>query len=111
MAGKIYISYINTPIGDMIAVSDKEYILMLEFADNPNMRGKLEPIIGDAQVMEEKSEIIENLEEELDLYFKGELKEFKSPIHLIGTEFQTKSWNQLLKIPYGDREHKKSYVN
>lgn len=102
MAGKLYLSYLNIPIGEMIAVSDREYMLMLEFADNLNMRSKLKPIIGDNEIIEEKSEIIENLEEELELYFKGELKEFKTRPYLIGTDFQTKAWSELLKIPYGE---------
>lgn len=102
MSGRLYLSYINTPLGDMITVSDEEYILMLEFADNQNMRSKLEPIIGSNEIMEEKFEIIENLEEELNLYFKGALKEFKTPIQLVGTEFQTKVWSELIKIPYGE---------
>lgn len=102
MAGKIHLSYIATLIGDMVAVSDENYILMLEFADNINIRSKLEPIIVEKEVREEKSELIADLEEELALYFKGELKEFKTPLHLVGTEFQTKVWEGLLKIPYGE---------
>lgn len=38
---------------------------------------------------------------ELDEYFNGTRKEFTVPLKLIGTEFQKKVWNQLLKIPYG----------
>lgn len=103
MAGsKLYLSYLATPLGDMVAVSDDAHMLMLEFADNENMRSKLEPVIRNSEIIEEKSEIIELLEEELDLYFKGELKKFKTPIHLIGTEFQTKAWSELIKIPYGE---------
>ncbi len=35
-------------------------------------------------------------------YFKGKLREFNTPIHLMGTSFQAQVWNQLLKIPYGE---------
>lgn len=102
MADKIYLSYILTPLGEMVVVSDIEYILMLEYADNTNMRSKLKSILRDAEIIEQKSEIIEDLEEELGLYFKNALKEFKTPIRMIGTEFQTKSWGELIKIPYGE---------
>lgn len=34
-------------------------------------------------------------------YFTGKRKYFDLKIHLEGTEFQTKVWKQLLKIPYG----------
>ena len=40
---------------------------------------------------------------QLDAYFKGTLKIFeKIEMHIIGTDFQKKVWNELLKIPYGE---------
>lgn len=39
---------------------------------------------------------------ELDAYFAGDLREFKVPLDLRGTEFQRQVWNLLLSIPYGE---------
>jgi methylated-DNA-[protein]-cysteine S-methyltransferase len=39
--------------------------------------------------------------EQLQAYFKGELREFTCKLDLIGTDFQKKCWNALLTIPYG----------
>ncbi|MEV6246586.1 methylated-DNA--[protein]-cysteine S-methyltransferase [Streptomyces sp. NPDC051742] len=39
---------------------------------------------------------------QLDAYFAGELTEFDLPLHLIGTPFQVRVWEQLLRIPYGE---------
>ncbi|HEY9184361.1 MAG TPA: methylated-DNA--[protein]-cysteine S-methyltransferase [Salegentibacter sp.] len=39
--------------------------------------------------------------EQLEAYFRGELKDFNLKLNLEGTEFQKKVWNALLKIPYG----------
>ena len=38
--------------------------------------------------------------EQLNAYFKGELKEFDLKLNPQGTEFQKKVWNKLLEIPY-----------
>lgn len=42
----------------------------------------------------------------LDKYFYGQNPDFTPPIELIGTEFQKKVWNELLKIEFG---HSASY--
>ncbi len=39
--------------------------------------------------------------EELDCYFRGQLKEFKCDLDLKGTSFQKKIWEALRGIPYG----------
>ena len=38
---------------------------------------------------------------ELEEYFSGQRKEFGFGIRMHGSTFQTKVWNELLKIPYG----------
>ena len=45
-------------------------------------------------------------ERQLTQYFKGERTAFDVPIRLNGTDFQTRVWQQLLRIPYG---HTRSY--
>lgn len=42
-----------------------------------------------------------NVFTELKEYFNCERKKFTVPLDFIGTEFQKKVWNELLKIPYG----------
>ena len=42
-----------------------------------------------------------NIFTELKEYFNRERKKFTVPLDISGTEFQTKVWNELLKIPYG----------
>ncbi|MGW1955944.1 methylated-DNA--[protein]-cysteine S-methyltransferase [Streptomyces sp. NPDC001920] len=41
-------------------------------------------------------------EEQLEAYFKGELKEFTLELRLHGTQFQRSVWTELQKIPYGE---------
>jgi methylated-DNA-[protein]-cysteine S-methyltransferase len=39
---------------------------------------------------------------QLRAYFEGSLREFDVPLEIAGTEFRTRVWRELLKIPYGD---------
>ena len=41
------------------------------------------------------------LQDWLDIYFSGGVPDFVPPLHLVGTEFQTRVWQMLLAIPYG----------
>lgn len=42
------------------------------------------------------------LQEQLNLYFSGDLKEFCLPLDIQGTNYQKKIWHYLQKIPYGE---------
>ena len=56
-------------------------------------------------------DILNRLENELNDYFKGNLKEFTIPLDLIGTDFQKKVWNELIKIPFGEtRSYKEQSI-
>jgi methylated-DNA-[protein]-cysteine S-methyltransferase len=43
-----------------------------------------------------------SLADELRDYFAGRLREFSTPLHLVGTPFQRAVWDRLLQIPYGE---------
>jgi AraC family transcriptional regulator of adaptative response/methylated-DNA-[protein]-cysteine methyltransferase len=47
------------------------------------------------------SQAISSIEEELNQYFDGKLREFKTPLFLLGSSFQKRVWEELKKIPYG----------
>jgi AraC family transcriptional regulator of adaptative response/methylated-DNA-[protein]-cysteine methyltransferase len=44
---------------------------------------------------------ISSIQEELSLYFNGSLKEFKTPIRTLGTQFQKLVWLELTRVLYG----------
>ena len=48
------------------------------------------------------NEIGSALERELQAYFAGTLREFRTPIQTTGTEFQHRAWAALQAIPYGE---------
>lgn len=84
---------LKTPLGPMWALADEESIYRLEFVD-PSEEVPL-------QETSELSKPLESIARELDLYFEGKLKEFKTPLFLVGTPFQKRVWEELKKIPYG----------
>lgn len=47
------------------------------------------------------TEALRSIEQELKKYFEGRLGKFTTPLFLLGSPFQKKVWNELLKIPYG----------
>ena len=45
---------------------------------------------------------LDSIERELAQYFAGELREFRTPLAPVGTEFQQRVWDELLRIPFGE---------
>ena len=46
--------------------------------------------------------ILKKCLKQLDEYFKGKRQNFSLELHLEGTDFQKKVWEQLQRIPYGE---------
>jgi O-6-methylguanine DNA methyltransferase len=58
--------------------------------------------LADLQKVSPEDPGIVNVFKQLKEYFKRERREFNLPLDIIGTDFQKKVWNELLKIPYGE---------
>jgi len=58
----------------------------------------------DAAYEEGDTTIIQIAKNQLNEYFDGEREEFDIPLKMVGTSFQQRIWNELLKIPYGKTE-------
>lgn len=100
----IYHTYIETPIGKMIACATDKGLCLLEFADGKPTEqkiGSLLKISGETLIDKENS-LLELTKQELDEYFCGKRKEFTVPLDMIGTDFQKQVWTKLLDIPYGE---------
>ena len=96
--------WIETPLGAMVAVANDEALCLLEFADRRMMRTQLQTLMNRFKcvVLPGQNAILGQIEEELGAYFKGDLKEFKTPLLYPGSAFQIAVWDRLLKIPYGE---------
>ena len=96
-------SWLDTQLGPMLAISDEEKLYLLEFVDRRGLEREVERlrIRTKSVVIPGDTAPIFSIKNELNLYFKGELKEFKTPIHLLGSPFQKLVWAELMRIPYG----------
>ena len=100
----LYASWIDTSFGSMIAIADESQLYLLEFVERRGLEREIEQlrIKLKAAIIPGKTQPIESIKKELDLYFSGQLKEFKTPIFVIGSPFQKLVWEELQRIPYGE---------
>jgi AraC family transcriptional regulator of adaptative response/methylated-DNA-[protein]-cysteine methyltransferase len=99
----VHMTWIETPIGPMVAGATDRGICMLEYTDRRILEKQLARVrkwSGDAAVPGENVHTCE-MRAQLAAYFAGELREFTVPLDVSGTPFQEKVWAALRTIPYG----------
>lgn len=96
-------AWVKTPLGKMIAISSADALYLLEFEGRRNLEKEIErlKVKTKAIIVPGENQIISSIKKELDHYFAGTLREFKTPIVLLGSLFQNKIWSELQKIPCG----------
>jgi methylated-DNA-[protein]-cysteine S-methyltransferase len=85
----MYKGYYSSQVGILRITCNDEFVTGVHFTDDSEVRGS------------DKCCLLNNCINQLDAYFKGNLKEFDLPLAQPGTPFQQKVWNQLTTIPYG----------
>ncbi len=103
---QINTQYFKTPYGELILGSFKEKLCLADWRYR-KMRTAIDRRIQtglNGEYTEEETDVIEQTIEQLNEYFTGKRKEFTIPLLFVGTDFQKKVWNTLLKIPYGKTE-------
>lgn len=87
----------------MVVCATGDGICLLEFEDRPDLEKQLINLLSflEGKIVPGTNTHILNLQSQIDLYFKKELKKFELPLVFAGTDFQISVWNQLLKIPFG----------
>lgn len=101
----LYQKLIQTNAGEMLAIANSEYLLMLHFTNKPSLEDELQIVRKqlNSEINNESNHVLDKLEEELNLYFEGNLSTFTTPIHFnFGTPFQQKVWRALCDIPFGE---------
>lgn len=89
---EIYKAYYKSDIGMLEVSGNDEGIMAVSFVDDDSIK--------ETQKDDIHPSLIECINQ-LDMYFKGTLKEFSIKLNIKGTDFQKKVWTELLKIPYG----------
>jgi AraC family transcriptional regulator of adaptative response/methylated-DNA-[protein]-cysteine methyltransferase len=97
-------SWLDTPLGPMLAIADEEALYLLEFVDRRGLEREVERLRlkTKSAIIPGSTRPIESIKNELQLYFLGSLTEFKTPLALLGSPFQKQVWDLLQKIPPGE---------
>lgn len=102
----ISIEYFKTPLGELILGSFEEKLCLVDWRYR-KMRESIDSRIKKglrAEYKEEGSKVIEGAKEQLAAYFNGKRTDFDIPLLLVGSEFQKRVWDELLKISFGETE-------
>lgn len=100
----ITVTRILTPLGPMLAGVVDQGVCLLEFTDRRMLETQISRLkkLFSADFITGTHESMQLLEQQLEEYFNGKRQEFTIPLAMSGTEFQTRTWKYLLKIPYGE---------
>lgn len=82
---------LNTPIGTLSLGEEDGFLVRLYLPNEPTPR-----------LMAHKTPLLEQAEQQLQEYFRGERQIFDLPLQPCGTPFQKQVWNALQFIPYGE---------
>jgi AraC family transcriptional regulator of adaptative response/methylated-DNA-[protein]-cysteine methyltransferase len=94
---------LESPLGRMIAGATNQGVCFLEWHDRGGVERIKERVEKRYKMPLEKgnNRHLDKLEKELATYFAGKLKAFRVSVDVTGTPFESKTWEQLLAIPYG----------
>jgi methylated-DNA-[protein]-cysteine S-methyltransferase len=93
----LYYSRMSSPAGPLLIGVSETSLVALEFD-----RGLPKKIAGQAVAWDESETRTRVVREQLQEYFSGKRRHFNLALHLRGTDFQKRCWNELLRIPYGE---------
>ncbi len=97
-------SWIDTPLGPMLTIADDQALYLIEFIDRRGLEKEIERLGKKTKffIVPGKSNPIIQIEGEIEEYFSGKIREFKTPLFLLGSPFQKRVWEELQKIPSGE---------
>jgi len=99
---RLYKTIFDTVLGTMIAIASEEGICLLDYLDNKTLTLKINQIVTaySTNNYEGSHEYLEQMKEQLHMYFQGTRKIFELRLDLVGTNFQKQVWRSLMEIPY-----------
>jgi len=101
---QIEIQYYKTKIGELILGSFDNKLCLLDFRYR-RMRSTVDNRIKkelNAEYFERDNNILKETRKQLDDYLTGKRVEFEIPILMVGSDFQKRVWNALIKVEYGE---------
>jgi AraC family transcriptional regulator of adaptative response/methylated-DNA-[protein]-cysteine methyltransferase len=99
----VFLAWIRTPLGPLVAGATSAGICLLEFTDRRMLEAQLAAVkrLFALPLVPGTTAHLDTLQEELTAYFAGTRRQFSVPIAAPGTEFQKRVWDELRRIPYG----------
>ena len=96
--------WINTPIGEMLAISDQHALHLLEFFDRKGLPVELKKLqkAAHSSIVFSPNRINDRVEKALYEYFSGQSCQFDIPLAKIKGGFAPLVWQALRQIPAGD---------
>lgn len=91
-----YISYYNSPLGNILLSANENALSGLWFEGQ-----KYFALTLNKEYEEKEIPLLKQVKFWLDRYFLGKYPNSLIPLHLIGTDFQKQVWETLCYIPYG----------
>ena len=97
-------TWLDSPLGPMLAIADENSVYLLEFTARKGLEKEIQRLRARTKstIITGRTKPIDTIESELKQYYAGNLKEFRTPVHLFGSPFQKEVWHELQKIPHGE---------
>ena len=99
----LYATWLETPLGPMLAIAGDEGLEVLEFVDRRALETELTRLhrtLGRAIVPGDHP-VLKQTSTQLREYFAGTRQQFDMPLQQQGSPFQRDVWSALCEIPYG----------
>ena len=100
---KINVQHHRTGIGELILGSFEGKLCLLGFGYEDMagaVGGRIKKGLG-AVFVEQDDEVLAETRKQIDEYLNGRRREFGIPLLLVGTGFQKRVWEALMRVPYG----------
>ena len=96
-------TWLETPLGPMLAIAGDRGLELLEFVDRRALEAELRELRHSlGAIVPGDHPILAQTCDELRQYFEGSRREFTMPLNQRGSGFQLKAWQALCRIPYGE---------
>ncbi len=97
-------TWVESPLGPMLAVAGEAGLELLEFVDRRALETELRALRGrlGAAIVPGDHPILRRTAVQLREYFEGRRRTFDIPLMQRGSPFQTAVWTALREIPYGE---------
>jgi AraC family transcriptional regulator of adaptative response/methylated-DNA-[protein]-cysteine methyltransferase len=95
---------VDTPLGTMLALADRQGLRMLEFVDRRGLEREVAQLRRRLRcaIVPGTNETLEAAEVQVRRYFAGEQLKFDLPLAPVGSAFQLDVWAALQRIPVGE---------